>query len=192
MRLRFSVTDDGTPSASLSESLTIAVTAVNDAPARIAGNVSPLTVVEDAGTTSLGLAGLAYGPGGGVDEAGQTLSYAVTVVPASTLGLVLLANGTTVVAAGPYSLTDIQGMQFRPAVYVLKPLVTILILLLAVAASPKPTKQYRLLIIGGLALSCVGDVLLMLPNGMFVQGLAACRPLRLVVLIPFSYFIFCF
>ena len=60
--------------------------AVNDAPVRTAGTVSPLTVNEDAAITSLGLAGVTYGPGGGADEAAQTFTYTVTGVPAATLG----------------------------------------------------------------------------------------------------------
>ena len=39
---------------------------------------SPL---QPGATLSLGLAGLAYGPGGGADEAAQTLSYTVSSVP---------------------------------------------------------------------------------------------------------------
>ncbi len=48
--------------------------------------------------TTLGLAGLTYGPGGVADEAGQTLTYAVTAIPpAITLWL---ADGTTPVSCG--------------------------------------------------------------------------------------------
>src|SRR5437868_3468086 len=79
----------------LSESLTVTVGAVNDVPVRTAGTVANLTVLEDSGTTTLGLSGLTYGPGGGSDEAGQTLTYKVTAVPASTLGTIVLADGTT-------------------------------------------------------------------------------------------------
>jgi hypothetical protein len=116
----FTVTDDGTTDGVsdpqvLAQSLDITVTEVNDAPELTAGTVSDLTVAEDSGTTSLGLGGLAYGVGGGGDESGQTLSYAVTAVPASSLGDVVLADGTTVVAPGAYTLAEIQGMQFRAA-----------------------------------------------------------------------------
>ena len=116
----FSVTDNGTTGGvadplSLPESLTITVSEVNDAPVRTAGTVADLQVAEDSGISGLGLAGLAYSPGGGVDEAGQTLSYSVTAVPPASLGEILLAESSTVVAPGPYSLAQIQGMQFRPA-----------------------------------------------------------------------------
>ncbi|MBS0207955.1 MAG: DUF4347 domain-containing protein, partial [Planctomycetes bacterium] len=98
----------------LNESLNVSVTAVNDQPVRTAGAVNNLTVLEDSGTTSLGLSSLAYGPGGGSDEASQTLTYTVTTVPASTLGNIVLADGTTVVAANTtYSLAQLQGMQFK-------------------------------------------------------------------------------
>ncbi len=99
-----------------SASVDVVVTPVNDAPVRTAGVVSNLAVLEDAPITSLGLGTLAYGPGGGADEAVQTLSYTVTTVPAATLGTVVLADGTTTVAANTaYSLTDLQGMQFKAA-----------------------------------------------------------------------------
>ena len=113
----FTVQDNGGTANSgvdtLTESLTITVTGVNDVPALTAGTVSNLTVLEDSGLTSLGLGSLAYGPGGGADEAAQTLTYAVTAVPSASLGDVVLTDGTTVVAAGAYSLAQIQGMQFR-------------------------------------------------------------------------------
>src|SRR5438132_820466 len=100
----------------LTESLTITVTAVNDLPVRTAGTVNNLTVLEDSGNTSLGLGTLAYGPGGGSDEAGQTLSYKVTTVPAATLGNIVLADGVTVVTANTtYTLAQLQGVQFQTA-----------------------------------------------------------------------------
>ena len=109
----------GTASGGLntvSESLSITVTSVNDVPVRTAGTVGNLTVAEDSGLSPLGLGALAYGPGGGADEAAQTLSYTVTAVPAATLGAIVLADGTTLVsAASSYSLAQLQGMQFKAA-----------------------------------------------------------------------------
>ncbi|MBC7729982.1 MAG: DUF4347 domain-containing protein, partial [Microbacteriaceae bacterium] len=101
---------DGTLLTSTSFGLT--VTPVNDAPVRAAGIVSDLTVLEDAPATSLGLGTLAYGPGGGADEASQTPSYTVTAVPAAALGKVVLADGTVAVAGGGYTLAQIQGAKF--------------------------------------------------------------------------------
>ncbi|MBT8443487.1 MAG: hypothetical protein KJO13_02005, partial [Gammaproteobacteria bacterium] len=95
--------------------LGITVTAINDAPVRTAGSVDNLTVLEDSGLTSLGLGGLAYGPGGGTDESSQTLTYEVTVIPDSNFfGKIYLADGTTEVGTGFYTLAEIQGMQFAP------------------------------------------------------------------------------
>jgi hypothetical protein len=100
----------------LTQSLTISVTAVNDAPVQVSGAVADLTVLEDSGTTPLGFAGLTYVSGGGTDEAAQKLSYTITAVPASALGDVVLADGVTRVTAGnSYSLTELQGMQWRTA-----------------------------------------------------------------------------
>jgi VCBS repeat-containing protein len=96
-------------------SVSIAVAAMNDAPIRTTGTVANLTVLEDAAITTLGLGSVAYGPGGGTDEAGQSLTYRVTSVPNASLGQVLLADGTTPVVVGSYSLAEIRGMQFRPA-----------------------------------------------------------------------------
>ena len=101
--------------SSAAASAGITVNAVNDAPARSAGTVANLTVLEDAVATSLGLGALAYGPGGGADEAAQTLTYTVTAVPSGTLGNVTLADGSTVVTASTnYSLAALQGMRFLP------------------------------------------------------------------------------
>ena len=62
--LAWTVSDDGGTAHggvdTLSESLTISVTSVNDQPVRTAGTVADLTVLEDSGTTSLGLGGLTY------------------------------------------------------------------------------------------------------------------------------------
>ncbi|TKB92562.1 MAG: tandem-95 repeat protein, partial [Nitrospira sp.] len=112
--LTFSVRDSTNGYDAAPNSLTFDVTAVNDAPTLTAGTVSNLIVSEDAGLASLGLGGVAYSPSGGADESGQTLSYAVTAIPSASIGNVFLADGTTRVTVGSYSLADIQGMQFKP------------------------------------------------------------------------------
>ncbi len=92
------------------------ITGVNDAPVRTSGTVNNLTVLEDSGLTSLGLSGVSYSTGGGADESAQTLTYEVTVIPDPVFfGQILLADGTTQVTTGFYSLAEIQGMQFKPA-----------------------------------------------------------------------------
>ena len=106
---------DGTLSSNAA-TVSLTVTAVNDAPVRTAGACANLSVLKSSGTTSLGLAGLAYGPGGGSDESSQSLAYRVTTVPAATLGSIVLADGTTVVTANTsYTLAQIQGMKFKTA-----------------------------------------------------------------------------
>ncbi len=90
-------------------------TGVNDAPILTAGSVNNLTVLEDSGFTSLGLGTLAYGPGGGADEAAQTLTYQVTIIPSPVFGDIYLADGLTKVTTTTYTLAQIQGMQFKPA-----------------------------------------------------------------------------
>ena len=117
--LRIVINDLGNSGSGVAPDVTayvdLVVTPVNDGPVRTAGTVNNLSVLEDSGLTSLGLGGLAFGPGGGADEAGQTLTYQVTTIPsAASFGSVYLADGTTVVGTGTYSLAQIQGMQFRP------------------------------------------------------------------------------
>jgi uncharacterized membrane protein YhhN len=60
-----------------------------------------------------------------------------------------------------------------PMGYVLKPLATIAILVIALTRPALPSASYRALISAGLVCSLVGDVLLMLPADRFTQGLAA-------------------
>jgi VCBS repeat-containing protein len=111
------VRDTGGGTDALQEApLQIAIAAVNDPPARTAGTVADATIRKNAGPTPLGLANVAYGPGGGSDESGQTLTITVTEVPLPSLGTIVLADGTTVVTANTdYTLAQLQGMQFKPA-----------------------------------------------------------------------------
>jgi VCBS repeat-containing protein len=88
------------------------IAAINDAPIRTAGRVNDLYVIEDSGTTSLGLGGLSYGRGGGADETTQTLSYRVLEVPTASLGSVR-SNGNAVAVGQTLTLADLQGLQFR-------------------------------------------------------------------------------
>ena len=90
------------------------VAAVNDAPVLSAGAVNDLNVNEDSGLSSLGLTGLNHTVGGGTDESSQLLSYNVISVPNPAVGNILLADGTTIVAPGTYTLAEIRGMQFAP------------------------------------------------------------------------------
>ncbi|MBA5869951.1 MAG: tandem-95 repeat protein, partial [Nitrospira sp. CR2.1] len=110
----FSVRDSNNTYDAAPNTLTFDVTPVNDAPILTAGSVNNLSVSEDAGLVSLGLGSVTYSPGGGADESGQTLTYAVTALPSGTIGNVYLADGTTLVTPSSYTLAEIQGMQFQP------------------------------------------------------------------------------
>lgn len=61
----------------------------------------------------------------------------------------------------------------RAAVYVLKPLTTLLILLVALVAPAGDAPLYQVLIVCGLVASLAGDVFLMLPGNQLPQGLAS-------------------
>lgn len=61
----------------------------------------------------------------------------------------------------------------RRAVYVFKPLTTILILALAATAAEPVSRGYQALVCAGLLFSLAGDVFLMLPRDRFVAGLAS-------------------
>ena len=108
-------TDAGIPVLFVETTFTVDISEVNDTPILSSGSVDDLTVAQNSPPTPLGLAGLGYGPGGGADENGQTLSYSVTSVPLPTLGDVVLSDGSTVVTPGAYTLAQIQGMQFKAA-----------------------------------------------------------------------------
>lgn len=95
--------------------ITITIREINDPPVKTGGSVTDHTFTEDGNANILHLGGLAYGPGGGADEAGQVLTYKVTAVPPSTLGNVQLSDGTNVTANTTYTISQIQGMKFKPA-----------------------------------------------------------------------------
>ena len=101
--------------AQASTTFTLTVTAVNDAPVRTAGSPSAINVDEDSANSTavtLGLGALTYGPGGGSDEAGQTLTYKVTAIPAYIT--LYLADGTTQVTANTtVTLAQLQGLKYK-------------------------------------------------------------------------------
>lgn len=67
--------------------------------------------------------------------------------------------------------TAADVFDFRAAVYVLKPLATLA--LVALVLRTTAASRYRTWIAGGLVASLAGDILLMLPQELFVAGLAA-------------------
>ncbi len=106
----YSIIDD-TGEYSNTVIVTINMIPINDAPFRTAGSVNPLTVTEDDPSASLGLSAVDYS----AFEPSQTLTYTVTQIPLASIGSITLADGMTVVAAGNYTLEEIQGMKFLPA-----------------------------------------------------------------------------
>jgi len=113
----FTVQNNVDPSQNtLTESLNINVTPVNQPPVLTAGSINNLNVLKNSGVSSLGLSGLAFAPGGGIDQANDILTYTVIAVPDSSLGNIVLADGTTPVTANStYTLTQLQGMEFQTA-----------------------------------------------------------------------------
>ena len=99
---------------------TITISPVNDAPIRTAGDVTRLYLLEDDPIISMGLAGVTYSAGGGVDETTtnatklNALVYKVKTLPAATFGKVFLSNGTTRVAVDQtLSLDELRGLKFE-------------------------------------------------------------------------------
>ncbi|MFN5513958.1 MAG: aerolysin family beta-barrel pore-forming toxin, partial [Cyanobacteriota bacterium] len=113
---------NGTPNklrvefANINRWISTSVAAVNDAPVLTSGQIKSIAIVSNfsSTTTSLGLEGLSYSPGGGSDEVTQTLTYNVTEIPGSNLGSIVLADETTVVTTNTfYTLDQLQGMKFK-------------------------------------------------------------------------------
>jgi hypothetical protein len=112
--LVWKVTDNGSPALSLSESLSVTVTALNDAPVRTAGTLTPVSVLKDSANTtavSLNLSTLAYGPGGGADEARQSLKYVVTAIPAHIK--LFKSSGSAVAVNATLTITDLKGLKYK-------------------------------------------------------------------------------
>ncbi len=99
----------------ITNSLSVTVTAVNDAPVRTAGNPSPISVLEDSANTTavtLGLSSLNYGPGGGSDENTQTLSFTIVAIPSAIR--VFKNDGTTqVTVQQSVTLLELQGLMYK-------------------------------------------------------------------------------
>ncbi|MCB1733939.1 MAG: DUF4347 domain-containing protein [Gammaproteobacteria bacterium] len=113
--ITWTVVDTGGGLDTRTENLSITVTATNDTPVITAGSVPTVSVSEDSSNvtaTSLGLSFLTYGPGGGSDESGQTLTYKVTAIPSFVT--LWLTNGSTQVNANDtISASDLQGLKYK-------------------------------------------------------------------------------
>jgi len=88
-------------------------------------------------------------------------------MPFRRLSIAILSSAVAAIAGARLG-GDAQWL-----LYLGKPLTTLLILLLAASAAPSVGRRYRLAVLAGMALSLVGDVLLMVPTDLFVPGLIA-------------------
>ena len=106
------VLDDGNNGFIFAKNI-ITIAPVNDSPVVITGSVSNLSVLEDSGTTSLGLESVNYDQGGGNDENLQTLSYRITSIPDSSKGSIQYTpqGGTPSTVSTGQIFTDIRDLQ---------------------------------------------------------------------------------
>jgi hypothetical protein len=157
----------------------LTISEVNDPPVRTAGSVKNLTVLQNDPATSLGLSGVTYGPGGGADEAGQTLTYQVTAVPPPALGNVLLADGvTTVLSNSTYTLTQIRGLLFKPATNALggpEPFTFTVTDNGTTAGVPSPQTLTQSLYLTINAPAAITGTAPQLPNGLLISGSGTAR-----------------
>src|SRR5262249_39979273 len=102
----FSYTVDDGHGGSDSQTVTLNVTPVNDAP--VADADKTITVAEDSANNTLGIAAP-------TDVDGDALTITVTGLPNASIGAVYLSNGTRAVTNG-MALTSAQltGLVFRP------------------------------------------------------------------------------
>lgn len=70
--------------------------------------------------------------------------------------------------------------------YVLKPLTTVLILLLVLLNQSPVTPTYRFLILSGLVFSLAGDIFLMLPSDRFISGLISFLIAHILYILAFA------
>ncbi|GAA4443733.1 VCBS domain-containing protein [Novipirellula rosea] len=97
------------------DTASLVINAVNDAPVLSSGSPSSIVVSEDSSNStavSLGMSGLSYGPGGGSDESGQTLTYTITNIPSHIT--LWRADGTTQVNNNAtLTLSELQGLKYK-------------------------------------------------------------------------------
>ena len=70
--------------------------------------------------------------------------------------------------------------------FIVKPAITLAIIVVALSADPIVSGRYRALILVGLVCSLAGDVLLMLPGDRFVPGLASFLVANLLYIATFG------
>uniref|UniRef100_UPI0035644A97 DUF4347 domain-containing protein n=1 Tax=Novipirellula sp. TaxID=2795430 RepID=UPI0035644A97 len=97
------------------DTTSLVINAVNDAPVSSGSTPSSISVSEDSSNStavSLGMSGLSYGPGGGSDESGQTLTYTITNIPSHIT--LWKADGTTQVNnSATLTLSELQGLKYK-------------------------------------------------------------------------------
>lgn len=101
----------------------------------------------------------------------------------------ILATAVVVVSGTLHILAEYNGRRWH--VYLLKPLTTWTILLVAVLANPDIADTgrasfYQSMIIGGLVFSLAGDVFLMLPQDRFIPGLFSFLVAHLLYIAAFT------
>ncbi|MFM9972769.1 MAG: DUF4347 domain-containing protein, partial [Burkholderiales bacterium] len=121
--ITWTITDNGTSGGptspvadpkTLTESVSITVTTVNDAPTRTSGPMTPVVAAEDSANVtaaSLGLGAVTYGPGGGTDESTQALTYTITNIPSFVT--LYKPNGLQVVAGNTLTFAEFQGLTYK-------------------------------------------------------------------------------
>jgi uncharacterized membrane protein YhhN len=98
--------------------------------------------------------------------------------------LTILLSIVTLILAGitiGFELTDTEV-----GVYIFKPLTTVTIIIIALIALQPPAFQYKWMILFGLGFSLIGDILLMLPQDLFLFGLIAFLVAQIFYTIAFS------
>lgn len=93
---------------------------------------------------------------------------------------------TLLIAASAALTVWAERRDARRAVYLFKPLTTVLILALAATASTPVSRGYQALVCAGLLFSLAGDVFLMLPRDRFVAGLASFLVAHLLYVAAFA------
>ena len=107
------------------------------------------------------------------------MNYVRITVPAYTVALL-----AAIAVAAVVTIVATEGGAMR-AVYVAKPLTTVLIIALAVSRDSS-VAGYKMAVVAALVFSLAGDVLLMLPRDRFVAGLAAFLVAHLLYIYAFT------
>ncbi|EMI15641.1 Laminin G, subdomain protein 2 domain protein [Rhodopirellula maiorica SM1] len=116
VEITYDVPGGGTTAfSSETDTSSLVINAVNDAPVLSSGAPAAVNVSEDSANSSavsLGMSGLTYGVGGGSDESGQSLTYTITNIPSHIT--LWKADGTTQVSNNAtLTLSELQGLMYK-------------------------------------------------------------------------------